>query len=187
MRRLTATVLFLSVNIVLMGEEPPRTPAWPKEPSEVFGVSFGSSEDQVKTARNLHKKHGCMDLSNKTVRICMEPRSIDPFSKVMFSLEGDKLTSIYATFNSDRYTFVRDVFVEKYGAPTTREVSKVRTRAGVEYDNEILTWKGSVIALRVSTYGNNVNSGTAIFITNEAMAAAEAKEEVAKKKAAGVF
>lgn len=49
------------------------------------------------------------------------------------------------TFTAESFPTLRDIFIQRYGQPTSTEMQPVRTTAGVEYESETLIWTGPVI------------------------------------------
>ena len=86
-----------------------------------------------------------------------------PFVKNTFVFYDDKLVSVNVNFKSKDYDFIKDVFIEKYGEPKEIEREKVKTEGGIEYENEILTWRGDIIEIHVEKYSRNINNGIAIY------------------------
>ena len=157
--------LFLSVVILAaatnfaLGENKP----WSKEPKYFRGVPFGASEAEA--LNKIPSMGNCRN--NETLgRMCLDSGfkiGDVPFVKNTFVFYDDKLVSVNVNFKSKDYDFIKDVFIEKYGEPKEIEREKVKTEAGIEYENEILTWRGDIIEIHVEKYSRNINNGIAIY------------------------
>ena len=155
---LTVVILTAATNFAL-GENKP----WPKEPKSFRGVPFGASEAEA--LYKIPSMGNCRN--NETLgRMCLDSGfkiGDVPFVKNTFVFYDDKLVSVNVNFKSKDYDFIKDVFIEKYGEPKEIEREKVKTEAGIEYENEILTWRGDIIEIHVEKYSRNINNGIAIY------------------------
>ena len=157
--------LFLSVVILAaatnfaLGENKP----WPKEPKKFRGVPFGASEAEA--LNKIPSMGNCRN--NETLgRMCLDSGfkvGVVPFVKNTFVFYDDKLVSVNVNFKSKDYDYIKDVFIKKYGKPKKIESEKVKTEEGIEYENEILTWRGDIIELHVEKYSRNINNGIVIY------------------------
>jgi hypothetical protein len=155
---LTVVILTAATNFAL-GENKP----WSKEPKYFRGVPFGASEAEA--LNKIPSMGNCRN--NETLgRMCLDSGfkiGDVPFVKNTFVFYDDKLVSVNVNFKSKDYDFIKDVFIEKYGEPIEIEREKVKTEAGIEYENEILTWRGDIIEIHVEKYSRNINNGIAIY------------------------
>jgi len=155
---LTVVILTAATNFAL-GENKP----WSKEPKYFRGVPFGASEAEA--LNKIPSMGNCRN--NETLgRMCLDSGfkiGDVPFVKNTFVFYDDKLVSVNVNFKSKDYDFIKDVFIEKYGEPKEIEREKVKTEGGIEYENEILTWRGDIIEIHVEKYSRNINNGIAIY------------------------
>jgi len=155
---LTVVILTAATNFAL-GENKP----WSKEPKYFRGVPFGASEAEA--LNKIPSMGNCRN--NETLgRMCLDSGfkiGDVPFVKNTFVFYDDKLVSVNVNFKSKDYDFIKDVFIKKYGEPIEIEREKVKTEAGIEYENEILTWRGDIIEIHVEKYSRNINNGIAIY------------------------
>jgi len=155
---LTVVILAAATNFAL-GENTP----WPKEPKYFRGVPCGASEGEA--LNKIPSMGNCRNNENLG-RMCLDSGfKIDnvPFVKNTFVFYDDKLVSVNFNFKSKDYDFIKDVFFKKYGDPNKIESKKVKTEGGMEYENEIITWRGDIIELHVEKYSRNINDGIAIY------------------------
>ena len=149
-----------------------KTPdnTWPQEPTAFRGIPWGSSEKDAKAITNTNFRcfNNQTEMSVGTERICNASFMLDPVGMTVLLIFSDgKFVSTVGDFNSDDYTTVRTVFVEKYGPPTTTSNSAVKTRMGVEYQQEQLTWVGPNIHIKLSRFGSEATEGSFIISTQE--------------------
>jgi len=155
---LTVVILTAATNFAL-GENKP----WSKEPKYFRGVPFGASEAEA--LNKIPSMGNCRN--NETLgRMCLDSGfkiGDVPFVKNTFVFYDDKLVSVNVNFKSKDYDYIKDVFIKKYGKPQKIESEKVKTEEGIEYENEILTWRGDIIELHVEKYSRNINNGIVIY------------------------
>ena len=176
--------MMLLLPLLSFADDAKMPKKWSKEPADYRGVPFGSSEDTLnKTLQGL------VCSNSKDGRTCIDKNFLVGSAKTtnMFKFYEDQLFNVYISFNSGDYKFLKSVFIEKYGNPNDIDTEIVKTRFGVEYTNETLTWKGSNIILSMSKYGNTITSGHAMFVSNAFIEKSLKDEVEAKKKAAGSF
>ena len=70
------------------------------------------------------------------------------------------------SFNSDSYSTIRSIFVDKYGRPTRATDSTVQNRMGATFQKETLQWRGSFLTIQLSRYSNRLDESYASFMPN---------------------
>lgn len=178
--RISAVVVALVMTSALRGQEN-AGPAWPKEPTDFRGVAFGLSQ---KEARALLKELSCFskDACTASLNLGGEVHVTN-----YFLFEHDKLVWVGWDFPSEKWEFIRDVLVQRYGEPMTRKQEPIQTRAGVEHLNEELGWIGERVVITADRYSGKVTEG-GVFIAEKAWYEKKnADTEEAKKKAATSF
>jgi prepilin-type processing-associated H-X9-DG protein len=173
--RIAMLCLCLMASIFAQDQTQPRKP-WPLEPESFKGVKFfvGSEAE----AKNLIPKLACV---NGT---CITQIDVDGWKiDVNFSFVDGHLRSVVGQFDSENFTSVRQIFVEKYGTPSQDNHSEVRTRMGVQYTQETLLWTGDSLSLNVSKFGSKIDKGFFGFIPTKDIEDQLRKAEEAKKKA----
>ena len=150
---ISVLILILASNFVF-GEDKP----WEKD---FRGVPFGASE---KEARQKIPNLDCSN-SEKLGRVCHDMNfyigNVKTFNAMSF--KNDKMVTVFLSFKSENYDFIKGVFIKKYGLPTDTKNMTVKTMAGVEYENEILEWEGNKIILRLRKFGGKIDQGNAYF------------------------
>jgi hypothetical protein len=159
---------------------PKVTNSWPKEPDGFNLAKFGMSAQQI---NELFTVDGCYP-SHTGDRYCGTKLDAgDRFWGIRFDFVNDQLVRITGDFAYDTYQDVRGGFLSKYGPPSRRWNSILRTRMGVQYRQEELLWSGKKVDLLLSKYGDDVDSGFFIFSLTAANARETAKRKEAIQKA----
>ncbi len=158
----------------------PKRPGWTKEPGNFRGMRWGASEDEVsKGVPGVDcGPHG------DYVDRCIGQFDIGPNGATnVFTFSAEKrLESVLLSFDSKDFDAMKTILIERYGPPTRRAVSEVKTRMNASYQNETLQWLGTKVDLTAMKYGSDITSGFAHFET-KAAAAKHAKAADAKAKA----
>ena len=155
---IAATVAFVAAQPTTKPKPPPAKAAapWPKEPDGFNVAKFGMSEQQI---TELFTVDGCY-ISNTDTRYCRANLDVGDRSwGLRFEFIDDHLVKISGDFASDTFQEVRAGFLSKYGPPSGRWNSVVRTRVGVQYQQEDLMWSGKKVDFILSKYGDDVDSG----------------------------
>lgn len=82
----------------------------------------------------------------------------------------------------------------KYGSPHKKEVEKLRTKGGAEFDNVVLSWSGENIFIKVESLATRGYSGRSLYelgvidiFTSEYLTKeSKSSSEAAEKGAAGL-
>jgi hypothetical protein len=96
--------------------------------------------------------------------------------------EDDKFTSAMLTFTPAQYEALRTIFSDRYGSPTSIRDEEVKTSMGVGYINQIATWVGERVVIRLRRYGSKVDEGSALIALKEAVDKRRDETEKAIKK-----
>ena len=84
----------------------------------------------------------------------------------------------------NRFEVVTGALTEKYGQPTKKEESTMKTRAGVEYPQVELTWIDGEEILKAKRLAGGINTMSVTVTSKKYVEAAEARRGAAKKKGA---
>lgn len=86
---------------------------WPKEPTGFIGIKFGSTESQARAVRNIQR---CLD--GPSYRTCILIVPFGDFNATVFLMfDNGKFASAEGTFPAERFSDMRDRFIETYGRP----------------------------------------------------------------------
>lgn len=182
-----AWMLAILISLPLLGAEP-----WDKEPDSYRDVPFGTSRNETRKLLKMRAE----DCSRRD-------REIDPNGMSCHSLEefavGNAKVSNTLIFSEDRfvsaamhikssdYGSIREVFLSKFGSPTSRSTTPVTTKMGAVYENETLTWVGKKLTVSLDRFVSNVDSSMAMFTMNEYAEARTKRYTEAKEKAKKAF
>lgn len=92
--------------------------------------------------------------------------------------------SVHANSPHSNYQQFRGVLIERYGQPTSIETKNVRTKAGVDWTSEVLTWTGNTVSIQLHERHETVNASTMVVDHLPTMAAQEGERANAIKRAA---
>lgn len=177
----TRTLILAAVLLVALQADTSDT--WPLEPKDFRGVAFpGASKDEVMKKLSIDRRF-CRATSCLDQRFALGDVSIT----TLFDFKDDRLTQIYLQFRSSGFDAVKEIFTERYGPPTRVEDTPVRTKAGVEYENQTVVWLGDAVEIHLVRYGGNIDEGSVLFYDRAWMAEQAKAAEEAKRKAAASF
>jgi hypothetical protein len=87
------------------------------------------------------------------------------------------LSRVSLSFKSKNHETLKEIFIERYGKPTSSQHDSYKTQGGVESTNEILMWRGPHSFIRLSRLGDRITEGSALMGTNESLEAFEKKRD----------
>ncbi len=73
--------------------------------------------------------------------------------------------SFYLTTQVDDFPRLTQIFITKYGQPTTRATEVVKTKGGAEFTNESLQWLGKKVEITLQKYDGDINTSSAALRT----------------------
>lgn len=152
---------------------------WPQEPTSFRSVPFGATE---KEAKQLLKMDLCL---NSTVgRFCSSKFQLaDVMISSFMQFQAGKFEGVDGSFDSDDYSSIRSIFIDKYGPPTNTKASEVHNRAGGTFSQETLEWIGPTIRITLSRYGSKLTEGLFGIQTQSSWAAEHKEAEDKRTKA----
>ncbi|HHW1707561.1 hypothetical protein FA195_16610 [Pseudomonas aeruginosa] len=71
----------------------------------------------------------------------------------------------YLTAQVDDFPRLTQIFITKYGQPTTRSTETVKTKGGAEFTNENLQWVGKKVEITLLKYDGDINTSSATLRT----------------------
>lgn len=177
---------------------PPPKPSpkpWVQEPTSYRGVSWGTPLEAAKTAADIHSCHCEDEAWNRTdctaevippVRGCLGGLLIGNMAlEETWLFAADRFSGVDLRFDASSYDQLRDIFIERYGPPTTTRDDTFENRMGAKVPNPMLVWGGKTVVITLSKYADTLNKGhgevmTQAFITEHAAAKERAAKEGAK-------
>ncbi|MFJ3486557.1 hypothetical protein ACIPL1_24605 [Pseudomonas sp. NPDC090202] len=143
---------------------------WQQEPDSFMGLRFDQKVDQVLplcTRGNMTRTMCHDEPYYNTFRIRSGP-SIGSGYGLHADAGGQGIESFYLTANSEDYVSLSQLLISKYGPPTERTAKVVKTKAGAEFNNETLLWKGSKVIIFAQKYSGDIDSSAVSITTVEA-------------------
>jgi len=143
-----------------------QTAKWTQEPKTFRGIPIGGSMTEVK--KMFPTSLTCENPSSETFICALYNAYIgdeNPFEFINLFFVPDKLDQVIASFPVGRYDVLRSAFVQLYGPPHKRELSQIKTKLGIPYDQEILSWSGANVMVTLSRYSENVERGRLHIVT----------------------
>jgi hypothetical protein len=206
MLAIRATLAVLLVASAAIGQEKPKSVGWSKEPASYRGIPWGGSIDDAR--REVGASEGCLCADEEDLRdarFCKflpepdpkkEPRFrscraslgvADISVKDLLHFENEKFVGADMTFDVDEFEQMKDIFIEKYGQPSSTENTEVSNRMGAKFTNTELVWRGEKVTVRLERFGSDLTkSGASIVLTDYMQRRADAMREK-KKKGAEAF
>ncbi len=62
---------------------------------------------------------------------------------------------------SAQFLILAAIFRERYGEPHAEREEVVKTKAGAQFTNKILSWQGENVTIRLQRYGSRIDTGEA--------------------------
>ena len=85
-------------------------------------------------------------------------------------------------FDARQYPALREIFVDRYGAPTDRREEPVQTPGGGQFVNEVLQWEGATAAVSLERFADSIKHGEAVIQTAADRAEQQARARDTLKK-----
>jgi hypothetical protein len=98
-----------------------------------------------------------------------------------------QFVGVVVGFAAGNYDFMKDVFIVKYGQPTTIVTSQVSTKGGTQLENELVTWKTGDLVVKMVRYAASSEVSQATIETSKWASAVETRLLDMKKAAASEF
>lgn len=142
--------------------------AYADDPTGFRDIPFGASVEEVRA-----KMAGllCRQSDNRILldHACVgETEIADTRIGVQFWFLNDRMGSFALTFKPDQFHLLKEAFIGRYGPPTQTESNEFKTRGGLSYVNEELTWRfKNGAAARLSKYASRIDRGSASVRSKE--------------------
>ncbi len=133
---------------------------WPQEPTAFKGVPFGASRKEAAAIAPRGNLDVCIYSPPPVLpngKKCGGPldsmRGLGParVSETFTFDAGDHFVRAEMLFESGQFAEVREIYLAKFGEPSERKSERVLS-SGVQFDNEILTWKGAKVTVELRQY-----------------------------------
>ena len=172
---------------------------WGIEPKDFRGVPFDASLAQAREKLPYLRCPSMQDykgiwFDNETVIrraeqlevvICNEDDSyIGPVNiNIMYTFRHNKMVTVYISFKSSDYNYLKDVYIKKYGKPLSTKTNIIQTEMSVKYVNESIQWGGKNVLIELEKYAGTIGSGSIFYITTKELSRINKESEESKEKA----
>jgi hypothetical protein len=177
---------------------------WAQEPDSFFNIRFGvpitASIPECAKMTGYGTPH--YDIERLGTSPCFKSYSgfyaveniRDFFNVYVFEVDG-KVESISCKFNNGNAASfatldaagMASALAEKFGPAHHKGAAVVHTNAGVAYENQMLTWKGSNVEIDFDSVSGEYNHGIIAVYTAKYAAHMKANAEREKSAVSGVF
>ena len=168
-----------------------------KEPDGFQGVPWGATEDALRDKLGETSAHGILFAgcgSYTPEQRWMGDRSCSgafPLGDItvhaVYTFRANRFFGVNLTFPSRDFARVADIFIERYGPPTSSVQESYKTRGGLAATNQINRWAGSKVAITLRRYGSQISDGLGSITTRaELEESARLWRELAKGAAKGL-
>jgi hypothetical protein len=160
---------------------------WENEPESFLGISFTQPiPGDMPKCEYVHT--GSRYAISNEGPVCANKLTQDIYSiyrtpKLAFDYELSITLSsglpgfVYLQTDRSNFPKMKEVFVAKYGSPTTTTVEKVTTKSGATFDAQFLKWSGKNVTLKLNEVVSNINTASAEFTTTEWQKASKNESE----------
>jgi hypothetical protein len=165
MRSAKSLLLFFLVSAL-----PAFATTWPKEPAHFEGLKFGeATEADLKARLKVTDCRYTENIWNMPLRWCESSVSVGELSiRTVFVFHEGRLRLVgLRDLPTERFEYIRDAFIARYGQPTATEKTPAKTKSGREYVNEEVKWRGKAVQIRVSRHSNRVSEMSVHIGLNE--------------------
>lgn len=175
----------------------PGAQAW-NEPNAVLGVPWGASRPEtlkilLKRSQDSTVPKDMRDVfrpecPNGNPDLCLMATYIGPVIVLArFWFPHGKFATAHLTldFNPTDYANLRQIFIERYGSPTSTTTGKVKTKIGGEFPDEKLSWSGPKVFILLEKYccdTTKTSLATLMLQSEAAKAADEQRRRLEKGK-----
>jgi hypothetical protein len=156
MKTLAALIALFALQLPLI--------SYADDPSGFRDIPFGASMEEVKgkiprlSCGQWGERRELLD------QYCAgETEIADTRVNVQFWFFGNRMGSFALNFKLDQFRLIKEAFIGRYGPPTQSESNEFKTRGGLTYVNEELTWhfkNGANAKLSKYSTGSDQGSGS---------------------------
>lgn len=170
----------------------PIIKTWPQEPSSFLGLSFDSASvlslpQCSPGVIGFQQKQLCRETPYASSYYTIEGKpSIGLAYNYHFAakLYGDQVEYFALSGNTNDFEKVSELFMEKYGQPSSRLAPSVKTKGGASFTNDTLVWDGSKVKITLERLSSDINTfGATIMNKPAAESAARSAQEKTKADA----
>lgn len=170
----------------------PVSKSWPQEPSSFLGLSFDSASvlalpQCASGVIGFQQKQLCRETPYASTYYTIEGKpSIGLAYNYHFAakLNGNQVEYFGLSGNTSDFEKVSELFMEKYGNPSSRLSPTVKTKGGASFVNDTLVWDGLKVKIILERLSSDINTfGATIMNKPVVESAARSAQETTKADA----
>ncbi|MBA6058955.1 MULTISPECIES: hypothetical protein [Pseudomonas] len=169
----------------------PAVKVWANEPSSFLGLTFESSSIMALPqctpgVIGFQQTQLCREKPYGNLYMIEGKPSIGLRYNYQLSagLKDSQVEYFLLTGNTDDFDKAAELFIEKYGRPSSRTAPQVKTKAGAAFVNDTLVWDGMRVSITLERFSTDINTFSATVINKPASeASARAAAEKTKSNA----
>ena len=156
-------------------------PKWLREPDSFMDIRFGENvKDKLPRCASKYPveeppcwRHLIDDVVN------IENVIVGDYSlgHITVRQPGGRLEQVEIKFITGRYPEMLDILTKRYGKPIETKTEPWQSKAGAMFTNEISSWIGKNIEIRLVERGDTVDEGSVLYTTATWRAASEAEKQ----------
>lgn len=117
---------------------------------------------------------------------CLTRVHIGPvWTKLVVEFREDRLIGVQMEFRPESSPVIREMFIGRYGQPTSRQRPAFVTRGGLRAENELLIWDGARVHIWLTRFHEKITEGGAYVALQQEIARREAEQRKAVQKGKG--
>ena len=183
--RILAVALYFTTTVTMLAQ----SSEWTNEPTGYRRLPFGSS--QAAATMLLSNLNRCTTDQGGGILTCTDTQHSFAIGYALVDERllflGDAFAAVALEFSSDHYMFMRSVFVEKYGQPSSRTEKPFSTKGGGTFENERLEWLGKNVVVSLEQFNDSIERSAAMIATTAFLRDQAAREKEERRRAVASF
>lgn len=168
-------------------KKPDKPEAWAKEPDSFMGIKLGGDiiydlPECPQLSPGQDPKSLCREKSYTTNYYGIKglpSLGLTYFYSLNALLLDRRIEYLYLSGNTNDFEKAKEMFISKYGRPSTSTIQQVKTKAGASFGNDVLIWKGQKVTISLTRYSDDINT-FGVSVSNNDVAASAASKKAAK-------
>jgi hypothetical protein len=157
--RMKPILLTLVIAAFLITTVPTNGDSSWQEPEDFRGLKWGASVEEMRKVFRTAAQY--RDIGNRIKLFFDLQRIGDRLVELDLGFLDDRFSHASISFKSDDFVVMRDAFITRYGPAHSTTEQTLQNRAGAEFVNPILTWKGPTLTIRIQKYAGTLTDGSA--------------------------
>ncbi len=187
MRKLFALALavWATATIATPASPTKNAPTDGKEPRSIRGVAWGATKAEAESILHFNAESCYASILDENEVTCGEDFKLGEVdATAQYTFHHDRMTQVKLSYAPGDMGFVREVFIEKYGPPTTMTNPVLQNSMGARYGDTATLWKFPNVEIEMHMYGMTIDRGVTFITDLRWERAQRARKEDSKAKAA---